>query len=253
MNDKRLRALLEGVRDGDFGIDDALARLQDLPYEELGYAKLDHHRALRQGFPEVVFCPGKTGDQILAILERLVVKSDRVMASRADAQIAARVQKHFPQSHYYEAARIVLVGPPPEPAATDSFVAVLTGGTADIPVAEEAAVTSEIMGSRVERMYDVGVAGLHRLLDQRPLLVQARVKVVVAGMEGALASVVAGLVTGPVIAVPTSIGYGASFGGLAALLTMLNSCAPGVAVVNIDNGFGAGYLAHLIDCLGASK
>ena len=252
MNEESLRGLLEQLRGGQVEVDAVLQSLRSLPYEELGFAKLDHHRALRQGHPEVIFCPGKTTAQIVAIVERLAARAERVMASRAEPEVFAAVQTRFPAAHYYEAARIVLVGPPPQPPAEGTFVAVLTGGTADIPVAEEAAVTAEIMGSRVERTYDVGVAGLHRLLDQRERFAAARVKVVVAGMEGALASVVAGLVAGPVIAVPTSIGYGASFGGLAALLTMLNSCAPGVAVVNIDNGFGAGYLAHIINVLGGT-
>ena len=245
--EKRLRQLLERVRSGAIDVESALGRLRDLPYEDLGFAKLDHHRALRQGFPEVVFCPGKTTEQVLAIIERLAAHADRVLATRASPEVFEAVRSRFPEARYYEPARILLVGQPPAPPDTTHYVAVVTGGTADMPVAEEAAVTAELLGSRVERLYDVGVAGLHRLLDQRPRLVKARVNVVVAGMEGALASVVAGLVASPVVAVPTSVGYGASFGGLAALLTMLNSCAPGVAVVNIDNGFGAGYLAHIIN------
>jgi NCAIR mutase (PurE)-related protein len=245
----KLRRLLDGVRLGTLDVETALDRLRDLPYEELGFANLDHHRALRQGAPEVVFCPGKTLEQIVIIVERLAERSERVIATRADPGVFAAIRACFPEAHYYEAARIVLVGSPPPPPDTPHYVNVVTGGTADIPVAEEAAVTAELLGSRVERLYDVGVAGLHRLLDRRPRLVGARVNVVVAGMEGALASVVAGLVANPVIAVPTSVGYGANFHGLAALLTMLNSCAPGVAVVNIDNGFGAGYMAHVIDRL----
>lgn len=252
MTKERLRQLLQEVRSGTLDVASALARLRDLPYEELGFAKLDHHRALRQRFPEVVFCSGKTTEQIVAIVERLAIHADRVLATRAGPQVFESVKSRFPEARYYELGRIMLVGQPPAPPDTTHYVAVVTGGTADIPVAEEAAVTAELLGSRVERRYDVGVAGLHRLLDQRACLVEARVNVVVAGMEGALASVVAGLVANPVIAVPTSVGYGASFGGLAALLTMLNSCAPGVAVVNIDNGFGAGYMAHIINNLGES-
>jgi hypothetical protein len=249
MTEDKLRLMLEQVRQGELDVPAALDRLRDLPYEELGFANLDHHRALRQGLPEVIFCPGKTLEQIVVIAGRLAERCERVMATRASPEVFAAIQARFPGAHYYEAARIVLVGQPPAPPDTPHYVTVVTGGTADIPVAEEAAVTVELLGSRVERLYDVGVAGLHRLLDRRPRLVSARVNVVVAGMEGALASVVAGLVANPVIAVPTSVGYGANFAGLAALLTMLNSCAPGVAVVNIDNGFGAGYMAHVINRL----
>lgn len=253
MNVDRLRQILEGVRSGAVEIEAALAMLRDLPYEDLGFARLDHHRALRQGVPEVVFCPGKSTEQIVAIVEKLAARNRRVMATRASAEVFAAVQDAFPSAKYYQPARIIVVETgeaPPVPGPDEPYILVLSGGTSDIPVAEEAAVTAELLGSRVERLYDVGVAGLHRLLDHRQVLFGARVNVVVAGMDGALASVVGGLVTNPVIAVPTSVGYGASFAGLAALLTMLNSCAPGVAVVNIDNGFGAGYLAHIINKLG---
>jgi hypothetical protein len=252
VNIDHLRQILEGVRSGAVEVETALAMLRDLPYEELGFAKLDHHRALRQGVPEVIFCPGKTTEQVVAIVEKLAVRSQRVMATRASPEVFAAVQDAFPSARYYQSARIIaveMVKGPPVPGKDEPYVLVVSGGTSDIPVAEEAAVTAELLGSRVERLYDVGVAGLHRLLDNRQVLFEARVNVVVAGMEGALASVVGGLVSNPVIAVPTSVGYGASFEGLAALLAMLNSCAPGVAVVNIDNGFGAGYLAHVINKL----
>jgi pyridinium-3,5-biscarboxylic acid mononucleotide synthase len=250
MEAERLRLLLEEVRSGAIDIDEAMGRLRDLPYEDLGYAKLDHHRAVRTGHPEVVFCPGKTVDQVVGIVERLRLRASKVLATRADSEVHAALCERWPATAYHGAARIVVVpgehasAPPPDTRGT---VLIVTAGTADIPVAEEAAVTAAEMGSPVERVYDVGVAGLHRLLDQREKLFAASVLVVVAGMEGALASVVGGLVSRPVVAVPTSIGYGASFHGLSALLTMLNSCASGVAVMNIDNGFGGGYYAHLVN------
>ncbi len=251
MDRQKLRDLLSGVQSGAVGIDEALSVLRDMPYEDLGFARLDHHRALRTGFPEVVYCPGKTVEQILAIVERLRLRGSKVLATRADASVVAAVMERFPGTAHHAAARILVVPgeqasekPAAEPAGA---VLVISAGTADVPVAEEAAVVASEMGSPVDRLFDVGVAGLHRLLDQRQRLFDANVIVVVAGMEGALASVVGGLVSRPVVAVPTSVGYGASFQGLAPLLTMLNSCAAGVAVVNIDNGFGAGYLAHLIN------
>lgn len=241
-----LRDLLEEVRRGEVNIEDAMARLRGFPYEDLGFARLDSHRTLRKGFPEVVFCPGKTKDQIVRIVERIRAREGRVLAARASPEVAEAVQRAFPDAIYHAAARMLVVGGK-APQSGRGVVLVVSAGTADIPVADEAAVTAETLGSPVERLYDVGVAGIHRLFGSREQLFTANVLVVVAGMEGALASVVAGLVDRPVIAVPTSVGYGASFGGLAALLTMLNSCAPGVAVVNIDNGFGAGYLAHMIN------
>lgn len=252
MEAARLRALLEAVRDGAVPVEEAMQRLRDLPYEDLGFAKVDHHRALRNGFPEVIYCPGKATEHILAIAERLRLRSSRVLATRAAPEVAESVIQRFPDAVYHTPARILSI-PGEIPPADDprrapvGTVLVLAAGTADMPVAEEAAVTASEMGSPVERLYDVGVAGLHRLLDQREKLFRANVLIVVAGMEGALPSVVGGLVSRPVIAVPTSIGYGASFQGLAALLTMLNSCASGVAVMNIDNGFGAGYFAHMVN------
>jgi NCAIR mutase (PurE)-related protein len=227
-------------------IDGALDRLRGFPYEDMGFARLDSHRSLRKGFPEVVFCPGKTTEQIVQIVGRVRAREARVMAARAAPEVAEAVLQAFPDATYHAAARMIIVGGP-APRSGRGNVLVVSAGTADIPVADEAAVTAETLGSPVDRLYDVGVAGIHRLFDNREQLFAANVLIVVAGMEGALASVVAGLVDRPVVAVPTSVGYGASFGGLSALLTMLNSCSPGVATVNIDNGFGAGYLAHLIN------
>ncbi len=263
MDAERLRQLLEHVRGGETSIEEAMALLRSLPYEDLGFAKLDHHRALRNGFPEVVYCPGKTTEHILAILDRLILRAPKVLASRASPEVAQAVLNQFPDNAvYHELARMLVVkekdegGRMKDEAESSSSlpspntlgtILVVSAGTADLPVAEEAVITASEMGSTVERLYDVGVAGIHRLLNNQERLYAANVLVVVAGMEGALASVVGGLVSRPVIAVPTSIGYGASFQGLSALLTMLNSCATGVGVVNIDNGFGAGYLAHLIN------
>jgi len=246
MDSDRLRALMEQVHRGELPVEEAVLQLKNLPYEDLGFARIDHHRALRKNFPEVIFCPGKTMEQIVQIVGRIREHSGRVMAARASREIADGVRAAQPDAEYFETARILLAGGA-APKSGKGTVLVTSAGTADIPIAEEAAVTAEILGSTVERLFDVGVAGIHRLLDRRDRLMAANVLVVVAGMDGALPSVVAGLVDRPVIAVPTSIGYGASFGGLAALLTMLNSCAPGVTVSNIDNGFGAGYAAHLIN------
>jgi NCAIR mutase (PurE)-related protein len=240
-----LSDLLGAVRAGDTTIDEAVERLRTLPFEELGFATVDHHRALREGFPEVVLGLGKTPAQVAAIASRIADRSGRLLVTRATAEQAAAVIDVIPDARYQETARAVTVER--RPAVRSPGVAVVCAGTSDLPVAEEAAITAEMMGNAVERIADVGVAGIHRLLHHLPRLRAARVLVVVAGMEGALPSVVAGLVDTPVIAVPTSIGYGASFGGLAALLAMLNSCAAGVSVVNIDNGFGAGYMAALIN------
>ena len=227
-------------------IDDALAQLANLPYEELGFAKIDHHRALRRGFPEVVFGLGKTAEQVAAIAARLASTSERVLVTKVSEECFDAVKGLVPEAEYHPQARVITINRAKELPSRPGIM-VVSGGTSDIPIAEEAVLTAELMGNLVERAYDVGVAGVHRLLDHLPRLRQARVVVAVAGMEGALPSVVSGLVSAPVIAVPTSVGYGASFGGLAALLTMLNSCSAGVSVVNIDNGFGAGYLAALIN------
>lgn len=244
--EQRLTGLLEQVKDGSLSIDQALEKLRLLPYEDLGYARLDHHRALRQGFPEVVFAQGKTPDQVASIMARLSEHNDRVLATRASPEVFEVVVRQIPDAIYHAMGRLIVIDRLKDPNNLPGIV-IASAGTADMPVAEEAAITAELMGNQVVRLYDVGVAGLHRLLDKAEVLRQAHVIIVVAGMEGALASVVAGLVSIPVIAVPTSVGYGASFGGLAPLLTMLNSCAPGVAVVNIDNGYGAGHLASLIN------
>ena len=241
-----LRDLLEQVQAGDATIDQALENLRGFPYEDLGFARLDSHRTLRRGFPEVIFCPGKTMEQIVRIVESIHARDGRLIAARATPEVAQAVQAVLPEAVYHVAARMIVVGGP-APSSGRGTVLVVSAGTADIPVADEAVVTATTLGSSVESLFDVGVAGIHRLFDNRDKLFAANVLIVVAGMEGALASVVAGLVDRPVIAVPTSIGYGASFGGLAALLSMLNSCSPGIATVNIDNGFGAGYLAHLIN------
>ena len=244
MDPRDLDTLLRSVRDGRITPEDAAERLKTLPFENLGFATVDHHRALRRGFGEVVFGAGKTPEQIAAIVDRIAQRGQNVLVTRTTRDVFDRVAGGRPPDHvrFHEAARAVtLVQAPPE--ALDGRVAVVCAGTSDVPVAEEAALTAEFHGAAVERIYDVGVAGLHRLLDRAAAIRQATVVIVCAGMEGALPSVVGGLVEAPVIAVPTSIGYGASFQGLAALLAMLNTCASGVAVVNIDNGFGAGYMA----------
>ncbi|MEX1255606.1 MAG: nickel pincer cofactor biosynthesis protein LarB [Dehalococcoidia bacterium] len=251
MDERRLRELLEGVAAGTTSIDVAVEGLRLLPYEDLGFAKLDHHRALRDALPEVVLAQGKTPAQVAEIVRRLADRADHVLVTRADRACFDAVQAAVPDAAYHETARAITVERSPQ--TMQDGVAVLCAGTADLPVAEEAAVTAEIMGNAVQRVYDVGVAGIHRLLDHLSVLAEARALVVVAGMEGALPSVVAGLVAVPVIAVPTSVGYGASFGGIAPLLAMLNSCAAGVSVVNIDNGFGAGYLAAVINRLALSE
>lgn len=245
MDPASVRALLEGVKAGTLTPEEAAERLAVLPYEDLGFAKVDHHRALRRGFPEAVFGAGKTAEQISAIVDRIAARGQRVLVTRTTAEVAERVAAKHPRCRYHAEARCLTLDSGPV-VPLPGTVAVVVAGTSDLPVAEEAAVVAEFHGARVERVLDVGVAGLHRLLDRTETLRQADVVIVAAGMEGALPSVVAGLVDSPVIAVPTSIGYGASFHGLAALLAMLNSCASGVGVVNIDNGFGAGHLACLI-------
>jgi pyridinium-3,5-biscarboxylic acid mononucleotide synthase len=244
-----LRKLLEDIHQQRTTPEEGLQVLRHLPYEDLGFAQVDHHRGLRQGFPEVVFCQGKTVEQVCQIVQRIRATGSDVLATRANSEVFATVQAVFPEAIYHALARVIVVRDG-QRIPTKGIVLVVSAGTSDMPVAEEAAITAETLGSATERLYDVGVAGIHRLLDRREKLFQARVLIVVAGMEGALASVVGGLVDKPVIAVPTSVGYGASFGGIAALLTMLNSCATGVATMNIDNGFGAGYMAHIINLLG---
>ncbi len=251
MNQQRLARLLAGVRAGSVSLPSALERLQSLPFEDLGFASLDHHRSIRQGFPEVILCDGKTHRQIRDIARALLKHHRPFLATRATPAVAALIKRLHRGAVYHPDARIVAVRDPAR--RRHGHVLVITAGTSDIPVAEEARVTAEVMGSRVETLYDVGVAGIHRLLGRHRRLMEARVIVVVAGMDGVLPSVVGGLVDCPVVAVPTSRGYGSSFGGLAALLTMLNSCAAGVGVMNIDNGFGAGCLAHRINALGVKR
>jgi NCAIR mutase (PurE)-related protein len=237
---------LQRVKSGEVAIEQAVAQLRLLPYQDLGFAKIDHHRALRRGFPEVVLGQGKTAAQIAAIVEQLAANADKILVTRVDPECFALVREQVPQASYQPIARAISIDRAKD-APRRPGVMVLSGGTADLPVAEEAAITAELMGNEVDRAYDVGISGVHRLLDQLPRLRQAKVVVAVAGMEGALPSIVSGLIAAPVIAVPTSTGYGASFSGLAPLLAMLNTCSPGVAVVNIDNGFGAGYIAALIN------
>lgn len=247
MKTEALRDLLQQVASGRLDIETALQTLRKLPFEDLGYAKVDSHRCLRTGVPEVIYCQGKRPEQLQEIARRLARDYDNILATRADRAAYAALREVLPECDYHESARIVVINP--RPVSQVGSIVVVSAGTSDLPVAEEAAVTAEVLGNRVQRLYDVGVAGIHRLLYACEPLFAANVAVVVAGMEGALASVVGGLVACPVIAVPTSVGYGASFGGLAALLAMLNSCAAGVSVVNIDNGFGAGYQANLINKL----
>jgi NCAIR mutase (PurE)-related protein len=245
----RLRDLLALVQAGDLSLDEAVARLKRLPYEDLGYARLDTHRALRSGAPETVYCPGKSADQVVGILSRLGESHVNVIATRATPETHAACVQAGLRVAWHATARLLVANP--ETVDGVGLIVVVSAGTSDLHVAEEAAVTAEVRGNRVERVYDAGVAGLHRLLAQHPLLLEANAIVVVAGMEGALASVVGGLVDRPVIAVPTSVGYGVSEGGFAALLTMLATCVPGIAVVNIDNGFGAACLADRINKLAA--
>ncbi|HTE84459.1 MAG TPA: nickel pincer cofactor biosynthesis protein LarB [Dehalococcoidia bacterium] len=245
MDENRLRQLLASVRDQRVGLDEALTALRDLPYEDLGYARVDHHRALREGLPEVVLGIGKSPDQIAGIAQSLAARNDRLLVTRASEEAYEAVRRVLPEAEYRHISRTIVLNRRPQPLMAG--VALLCAGTADLPVADEAAVTAELIGSAVDRLYDVGVAGIHRLFAVLPRIRAARAIIVVAGMEGALPSVVAGLIATPVVAVPTSVGYGASFSGVTALLSMLNSCAAGVSVVNIDNGFGAGYIAAMIN------
>jgi NCAIR mutase (PurE)-related protein len=248
VNADSIRKLFDQVRNGKLTPDDAVERLRHLPFEDLGFAKVDHHRALRAGMPEVIFGEGKTPAQVAQIFARLARHGNNVLATRVNEKQFTAVKKKVRAAEYRELARAIVFHPDPKKYGKGT-IAVVCAGTSDIPVAEEAIVTAELMGNEAERFYDVGVAGIHRLLANREDLTKARVVIVCAGMEGALPSVVGGLVGVPVIAVPTSVGYGASYKGLAALLGMLNSCASNVSVVNIDNGFGAGYVASLINRL----
>lgn len=248
MDSEEIRSLLSDIKDGKISVEDGTEKLRDLPFKELGYAKIDNHREVRVGYPEVIYCAGKTVEQVKGIVEFMLTKDNNILGTRATEEMYKAVKEICPEAEYHTLARTITVKRK-KVNIPDTYIAVVTAGTSDIPVAEEAAITAEILGNKVERIFDVGVAGIHRLFNRIDLIRGAKAIVVVAGMEGALASVLGGLVDKPVIAVPTSIGYGANFGGLSALLSMLNSCASGVSVVNIDNGFGAGYLASMINKL----
>lgn len=246
MHEQTIRFLLEELRKGNISVEKTLAQLRNLPYEDLGFAKIDHHRPLRKGFPEVVYCPGKTPSQVLTIIEELISYPGNILATRAEEALFNEVKEKFPEARYNPQARTIVIRRDYQLYGYGTIL-VISAGTSDIPVAEEAFVTCEVMGNKVEKIFDVGVAGIHRLLNHREKIHSARAIICVAGMEGALPSVVGGLAACPIIAVPTSVGYGAHLEGIAPLLTMLNSCASGVSVVNIDNGFGAGYSASLIN------
>jgi len=246
MNKTETLDILQKIKNGDISPEDALSKLRTQPFEDLGYAKLDHHRELRKGVPEVIYGMGKSPDQITGIAKAMLAKGQGlILITKLIPRIAEMIQNNFPLQ-YYETARIGIIGEIPKPNGIGKIV-IATGGTSDIPVAEEAAITAEVLGNDVVRLYDIGVAGMHRLLSKLNDIIDAQVVISIAGMEGALTSVIGGLVDCPVIGVPTSVGYGTSFNGIAALLSMLNSCASGVSVVNIDNGFGAGYLASIIN------
>ncbi len=247
MDTDRLNLLLKSVAEGTTSIAVAADQIKQLPYEDIDFAHIDHHRSLRKGFPEVIFGQGKSTTQIIGIIERMIPQESTILVTRVEAHKAEKITSLYKKSFYDPDARIILVGEKKAPLEKSGEILVISAGTSDIPVAKEAQLTAETMGNRVEALYDVGVAGIHRLFAHRDRIQQADVLIVVAGMEGALPSVVAGMVARPVIAVPTSIGYGASLGGLAALFAMLNSCSSNVAVVNIDNGFGAGYMAAIIN------
>ncbi len=248
MNRTALKKLLEEVSQGKIEIETALARLEDFSFKDLGYAKIDNQREIRTGYPEIIFCSGKTIEQVKGIIEYMNQRDTNVIATRATGEMYREIKRTIPGITYHEEARIMSITKKEIPKP-ESYIAVITAGTSDLPVAEEAAVTAELLGNRVERVYDAGVAGIHRLVDNIGVIRDSRVVIVIAGMEGALASIVGGLINKPIIAVPTSIGYGANFGGISALLAMLTSCSAGVSVVNIDNGFGAGYNASLINNL----
>jgi pyridinium-3,5-biscarboxylic acid mononucleotide synthase len=246
MNIKEVEKLLKDVKTGETTIEEALTILKDFPYTDLGFARIDHHREMRTGYPEIIYCAGKTVDQVREIFKVMSEKENNVIGTRANNEMYQNVKGILPDAVFYPVARIISLQKK-KPVQSESSIAVITAGTSDMPVAEEAAVTAELLGNKVFRIYDAGVAGIHRLVDKLPEIRRCRVVIVIAGMEGALASVVGGLVDKPVIAVPTSVGYGANFGGISALLAMLTSCSTGVTVVNIDNGFGAGFSASMIN------
>ncbi len=246
MTRRELEKLLKEVKNSKISIEEALEVLKNFPYTDLGFAKIDHHRELRTGYPEIIYCAGKSVEQVAEIFSIMSSREKNILGTRADETMYEAVRKIYPDAVYYREARIISIRKI-KPVAPKSRITVITAGTSDIPVAEEAAVTAELLGNNVLRIYDVGVAGIHRLVDKLPEIRSCRVVIVIAGMEGALASVVGGLVDKPVIAVPTSVGYGANFGGISALLAMLTSCSTGITVVNIDNGFGAGFSASMIN------
>jgi hypothetical protein len=246
MNVKEVEKLLNDVKNGQTSIEEALSIFKDFPYTDLGFARLDHHREMRTGYPEIIYCAGKSVDQVKEIFQVMALKENNVIGTRASNETYEAVKNILPDAVYYPMARIISLQKK-RPESPESLIAVITAGTSDMPVAEEAAITAELLGNKVLRIYDAGVAGIHRLVDKLPEIRKCRVVIVIAGMEGALASVVGGLIDKPVIAVPTSVGYGANFGGISALLAMLTSCSTGVTVVNIDNGFGAGFSASMIN------
>lgn len=246
MNKENLKNLFESVKNNEIGIDEAMKAVEDLPYKELDFAKIDNHRELRVGYPEVIYGAGKTTEQVVKIVEFMLSKDSNILATRVTKEMYEEVKKICPEANYNELGRTITIRKK-EDQVTESYIAIVAAGTSDLPVVEEAAETARILGNKVVKVTDVGVAGIHRLFDNLEVIKGARVVIVVAGMEGALASVIGGLIDKPLIAVPTSVGYGANFGGLSALLCMLNSCASGISVVNIDNGFGAAYTASMIN------
>lgn len=248
MNKEDIRNLLEDVKNNKVEIEEAMKKIEDLPFKDLGFAKIDNHREIRVGYPEVIYCAGKTVEQVKSIIEFMLTKDNNILATRASEEMYNSVKEICPEARYNKLGKTITIKKREE-KLTDSYIVIVSAGTSDLPVVEEAAETAMIFGNRVEKLIDVGVAGIHRLFSRLDVIRGAKVVIVVAGMEGALASVVGGLVDKPVIAVPTSVGYGANFKGLSALLSMLNSCASGVSVVNIDNGFGAGYNASIINKL----
>lgn len=248
MNKEDIRNLLEDVKNNKVEVEEAMKKIEDLPFKDLGFAKIDNHREIRVGYPEVIYCAGKTVEQVKSIIEFMLTKDNNILATRASEEMYNSVKEICPEARYNKLGKTITIKKREE-KLTDSYIVIVSAGTSDLPVVEEAAETAMIFGNKVERLIDVGVAGIHRLFSKLDVIRGAKVVIVVAGMEGALASVVGGLVDKPVIAVPTSVGYGANFKGLSALLSMLNSCASGVSVVNIDNGFGAGYNASIINKL----
>ncbi|NMF03802.1 nickel pincer cofactor biosynthesis protein LarB [Clostridium beijerinckii] len=248
MNKEEIKELLESVKDNKLNVDEALEKLEDLPFKDLGFAKIDNHREIRVGYPEVIYCEGKTVEQVRDIVKFMITKNNNILGTRANEEMYNAVKKICKEAEYNKLGRTITIRKNEQPI-TENYIAIVAAGTSDLPVVEEAFETASILGNRVEKITDVGVAGIHRLFSKLDVIRGAKVVIVIAGMEGALASVVGGLVDKPVIAVPTSVGYGANFGGIAALLSMLNSCASGVSVVNIDNGFGAAYNASIINKL----